>query len=143
MGRMHRRKGADFERKVAALLRKHWPGVIVRRAAQAHAAYESDVFISNGPEKLERLWLELQDARQPTPETKLRQAEHDISSLPPDKRALRLPVVVWHRTGERTSFATTRLWVLDAVRAANTEARHEVVTMPLEQFLDVLSGGVR
>lgn len=150
MGLLSRTKGKVFERKVANVLRKAWQGVDIRRASQADKAFQSDVYAVNGNEVQQRLWIECQDSRKPTPETKLQQAERDIAGVYViDMRDVlkvqpsRLPVVVWHRIGERTSYATTRLWVLDAVRGVTSPVRSEAVTMPLEQFLDVLSGGVR
>lgn len=141
MGLMQRRKGRAWEQKVANIFRAKWPGIEVRRSSQADRAAQSDVYVVNGCTKLERLWLECEDARKPDPNKKLKQAEYDIAmSVKNDNR---LPVVVWHRIGERTSYATTRLWVLDAVRGVTSPVRSEAVTMPLEQFLDVLSGGVR
>jgi hypothetical protein len=137
---MQRRKGRSYEQRIANVMREQWPGIEVRRSSQADRAHQSDVFVAVGPPKLMRLWLELQDARKPTPEAKLAQAERDISE---SSDRSRLPVVVWHRMGERSSYVTTRLWVLDEVRAEMHAHRHEVVTMPLEQFFDVLSGGVR
>lgn len=140
MGLLSRTKGKVFERKVANVLRAKWPGIEVRRSSQADRAVQSDIYVANGNAKLERIWWELTSSKQPSPETKLEQAERDVSS---SCALTRLPVVVWHRYGERTSYATTRLWVLDAVRGVTSPVRSEAVTMPLDQFLDVLSGGVR
>jgi hypothetical protein len=148
MGKLSSLKGKTFERRIANVLRKTWQGVDIRRASQADRPYQSDVYAVNGNEVQRRLWIECQDSRKPTPEVKLVQAERDIAGQhnvdwAAQEATRRLPVVVWHRIGERTSYATTRLWVLDAVRGVTSPARSEAVTMPLEQFLDVLSGGVR
>jgi hypothetical protein len=136
MGRMSREKGKRFERAIAAELRKRWPDAVVRRSSQAERAYQSDVFIEGGPPLLSRLWLELQDARNPTPLAKLEQAERDISAA----GGFRLPVVVWHRIGERRTNVTMRLWVLDAIRAETIVRFHdEVITLDFEAFVAVLN----
>ena len=112
-GRGRRRKGHDFERAIASQLRSLWPDATVRRASQADRAHQSDVYVTGGPAFLEQLWLELQDSRSPTPLAKLEQAEQDVLSGACFER---LPVVIWHKTAERTTWATMRLWVLDAIR---------------------------
>ncbi len=140
MGMLSRRKGRAYEQRIGRMLREQWPGVEVRRSMQNERAFNSDLYVV-GNSKLERLWLECEDARKPDPNVKLKQAEYDIAMSARNDN--RLPVIVWHRIGERTSYATTRLWVLDAVRGVTAPVRSEAVTMPLEQFLDVLSGGVR
>lgn len=107
------------------------------------------MFIETGEPILAQLWLELQDARNPNPLAKLLQAERDIRAWcarrNPDgiNRTLasdRFPVVVWHRLGERSIQATTRLWVLLALTSGApwTPGRDQVVTMPLDSFLDLL-----
>jgi len=136
-GAMSRNKGARFERQ----LRAHWPDAMVRRSSQAHSAHQSDVYIAGGPPLLARLWIEAQDARQPTPLAKLEQAEGDIDGLALPERG-RLPIVVWHRLGERTIQVTTRLWVLDAVRSALRRVDDSMVTMSLPDFLALLGHAV-
>lgn len=146
MGLMSREKGKSYERKVADMLRKRWPAVIVRRASQAERADNPDVFVE-GNWVLAKLWLECQDARKPTPRDKLRQAEVDVLSwqhrrgLPVDRVRSRWPVVIWHRLGERTSYATMRVnTLLDIVQPipdAESELR-EVVTVELDAFLRML-----
>lgn len=143
MGKLSSLKGKTYERRIANVLRAKWPGIEVRRSSQADRAVQSDIYVANGNEKLERIWWELTDARKPDPIDKLEQAERDSRFSSRFGAISRLPVVVWHRIGERCSYATTRLWVLDAVRGVTSAVRSEAVTMPLEQFLDVLSGGVR
>jgi hypothetical protein len=148
MGKLSSLKGKSYERRIANVLRRKWPGIEVRRSSQSDKPYNSDVYVAIGSGVLTQCWFECQDSRKPTPEVKLEQAERDIAGVYNVDWALqevipRLPVVVWHRIGERTSYATTRLWVLDAVRGVTSPVRSEAVTMPLEQFLDVLSGGVR
>ena len=151
MGRMQREKGKRFERDVAALLRERWPDALVRRASQAERADNPDVFAEGGPRVLERLWLELQDARQPRPLDKLVQAERDATTWY-EKRALeggvaarRYPVVIWHRLAERGIQVTTRLWVfaelaLEVRGERFTRGAHgaEVVTLSLQDFLGLL-----
>lgn len=140
MGLSQRRKGRAFEQAIAARFRQHWPDAVVRRASQAERADNPDVFIEGGPEVLSRLWLELTDARAPTPLAKLAQAETDIEQWlrrRPMALVNRMPVVVWHRLGERTSYVTTRLWVLDDLRD-NTSTSMEVVTVDLVAFEGLL-----
>jgi hypothetical protein len=145
MGLMQREKGKRFERAIAAELRKRWPDAVVRRSSQAERAYQSDVFIDGGPPLLSRLWLELQDARSPTPMLKLEQAERDcgvqmIESL----NGLRLPAVIWHEMGARESHVTMRLLTLDTIRWPTSSPLsirgrfYEVVTMRLGSFLSLL-----
>lgn len=114
MGLMQREKGKRFEREIAGILRERWPSAIVRRASQAERADNPDVFVEGGPPLLGRLWLELQDARKPTPEAKLEQAERDSSAwfMRREERERRLPIVIWHRLGERSTWATMRLTTL-------------------------------
>jgi hypothetical protein len=148
MGLMSRNKGKRFERDIAARIRTRF-GCDVRRASQAERADNPDIFVPHGvaPFKLTRLWMELQDARQPTPEKKLEQAERDAYAWQ-DKRTEhglgyvpRWPVVIWHRLGERTSYATMRVnTLLDIVQPipdAESELR-EVVTVELDAFLRML-----
>jgi len=141
MGRMQRVKGKSFEQAIARLLRARFPHVEVRRAMQAERAYESDVFITGEP-RLERLWLELQDARKPNPLLKLAQAERDIMAVLAGDGPLvlaldRQPVVVWHKLRERTIHVTTRAWVFDELRGSPS-SDNTVITMELGAFLDVV-----
>ena len=71
MGKLSRTKGRSYEQRIANVLRAQWPGIEVRRSSQADRAVNSDVYITNAPLKLERLWLECQDSRKPTPTVKL------------------------------------------------------------------------
>jgi hypothetical protein len=137
MGRMQREKGKRFERAVAAELRKRWPDAVVRRSSQAERAYQSDVFIEGGPPLLSRLWLELQDARNPTPLAKLEQAERDIATT---RRGDALAVVIWHRLGARECNVTMRLRVLDVIRQPIQAFGYydQVSTMTLGDFIGVL-----
>lgn len=145
MGLMQRNKGKRFERHIANMLRNHWPHAVIRRASQAERADNPDVFIEGGPDVLARLWLELTDARAPHPLAKLEQAERDIEQWlrrRPMALVNRIPVVVWHRLGERTSYVTTRLWVLDDLRD-NTSTSMEVVTIGLAAFEGLLIGAAQ
>jgi hypothetical protein len=148
---MQRRKGHDFERKIAALFRQHWPDAVVRRASQAERADNADVFVEGGPPILARLWLELQHARKPTPFAKLQQAEGDIACWR-SRRAVttsaRLPVVVWHRTGDRSAdaYVTMRLGVLDFLRFGDRRdvwCHNELVTVSFDAFVEVLAHNAR
>lgn len=128
-----RTKGRAFEQKIARLIRARWAGADVHRSSQADRARDADVVIKGGPTMAARLWLELNDARHPDPGKKLAQAERDIAR----EEALRLPVVVWHRLGERSIQATTRLWVLGMLMG-HAAPHLAVVTMPLDSFLGLV-----
>lgn len=137
MGKMQRQKGKVFERKIAARFRETWPDTIVRRASQAERAHNPDVFIENGPMLLQSLWLELQDARQPTPLDKLEQAERDVDAKR-DGRP-RAPVVIWHRLAERTIWVTLRASVLDALRGNPWgDFDRTPLTLDLDDFIAML-----
>ncbi len=148
MGLMQRRKGRAYEQLIARELRAAFPAAEVRRSSQADRAANSDVVVTGTP-VLERLWLELQDAREPTPVAKLAQAERDIAAglragraTTATTAAVRLPVVIWHRLGARSHHVTTRLWVLDTLRggpppAASTESAATIVTVDLAPFIEL------
>jgi hypothetical protein len=144
MGLMQRQKGKAFERKIAAMLRSHWPEAVIRRASQAERADNPDVFIEGGPPILARLWLEMQDARAPTPIEKLGQAERDIHAWNVRRGVAyqldhRLPVAIWHRLGERKIWVTTRMWVVDALRVSSAFGCRTIpITMALEDLIHVL-----
>ncbi len=146
MGLMQREKGKRFERQIADVLRKRFPWALVRRGSQAERADMPDVFIARGEGPagvLQRLWLECQDARKPTPFTKLEQAERDVQAL--TIRAY--PIAVWHRLGERTSHATMRLGTLryllgDQAAMYSSHARSEYVTLTLDGLLSILEGAI-
>lgn len=136
MGLMQRRKGRAYEQAIARTFRERWPDCVVRRASQAERADNPDVFIADGPELLKRMWLELTDGRAPDPSAKLAQAEGDIAHRTYHRN--RLPIVVWHRLGARKSFATTRLWVIDAIRGQLVNVRDDEITMTLDSLLDIV-----
>ena len=141
MGRMQREKGKRYERHIAAELRTFWPETIVRRASQAERADNPDVFIEGGPRLLSRLWLELHDARNPSPLSKLEQAERDVDAYQAGRRVgdrERLPVVIWHRIGERQSQVTTRLWVVDTIRRVSPSVGMQTVQMSFAHFTGLL-----
>jgi hypothetical protein len=141
MSAMQREKGKAYERAIARVLREVFPAADVRRSSQADRAANSDVVITGDP-LLERLWLELQDARTPTPAAKLRQAERDIElALRASGRLDRLPVVIWHRIRERSHQVTTRLWVVDELRGMSAGGRAAVVTLDLQAFIELVSRG--
>lgn len=136
MSMMQRRKGRGFEQRVARMFREHWPEAMVIRASQAERAHNSDVFVEVGPDVLRRLWLELQDAREPSPIAKLQQAERDIAA---SAYPHRLPCVIWHKLGARDIHVTTRAWVFDAIRGQLTYVTHTPITMTLDDFVAVLA----
>lgn len=141
--KLSRTKGRAYEQLIARKLRATFPGADVCRSSQADRAANSDVVVTGSP-LLERLWLELHDARQPDPRRKLEQAERDIvDSHRPQGAGFRLPVVIWHRIHERTHQVTTRMWVLDELRGVwrSTEGLagcDSVVTLDLEDFVEIL-----
>lgn len=143
MSAMSTRKGKVYERLIASKLRARFGSdtVDIRRTSQADRAANSDV-IATGHPVLERLWLEIQDARKPTPDAKLLQAERDIAGH--EERGgstYRLPVVIWHRLGERTHQVTTRLWVLDDLRRlGSTDCWHgdTTCTLDLVEFIEIV-----
>ena len=145
MGLMSRNKGKRFERDVAAQFRARFD-VLVRRASQAERADNPDVFFEAGPVKLTRLWLELQDAREPTPAKKLDQAERDVLAWQDARTGHngyvpRWPVVIWHRLGERHSYATMRINTLLDIAQPVPDAQSEldqVVSMELGAFMRLL-----
>ncbi len=140
MGKRSTTKGKVFERAIANQLRERWSHALIRRSSQGERADEADVFAEGTPQ-LERLWLELQDSKAPTPLMKLLQAEGDIAAVMMRGRRERLPVVIWHRIREHTIQATTRLYVLDLLRGASPIRRsEEVVTIELGAFLDIVKG---
>lgn len=147
MGLMQRQKGKRFEREIAARLRQLWPDAVTRRASQAERADNPDVFVEGGPPLLSMLWLELQDARDPTPTAKLEQAERDVSLWQqhrlagdsPIREWKRYPVVVWHRLGGRTVYVTTRLWVATTLAMeAPTLIPNLELTMSFDAFITLL-----
>jgi hypothetical protein len=141
MGLMSRQKGKTFERRIAAIIRDEWPSAIVRRASQSERADNPDVFIEGGPPLLARLWLELQDARSPDPRGKLAQAEGDVLAWQARRAtADRLPVVIWHRLGERTTWATLRLSTLLAIAEPRPDRAPlaEVITCELPALLGLI-----
>jgi hypothetical protein len=140
MSKMQREKGKAFERRVARLLRELWPNAVVRRASQAERADNPDVFIESSSHTLSRLWLEMQDARRPTPTAKLDQAVMDAGAWHHSRpyADLRLPFVVWHKLGERDIHITTRLWVIDALRGNQGNNTDCEVTISWTSFVWLL-----
>lgn len=70
-----RRKGHDFERKVAARLRQKWPDLTVRRSQQAHQAFEPDVVVEG--EGAPPIWVECHHGKT-DPRKKYEQAVRDV-----------------------------------------------------------------
>lgn len=143
MSKLSRTKGKVFERQVARQLGKLWPGATVHRSSQADRAYHADVVIEgDAPMLALRLWLELNDARDPQPLKKLAQAERDIAAIHWFKRPhSALPVVVWHRLAERTVWATMRastLCVLLRAAPDQTTLNEALVAMALTLEEEVL-----
>ena len=124
MGKMQREKGKTFERQIASVLRAAFPRATVRRASQAVRAYEPDVVIEgDAPAIVRSLWLELTDSRAPEPADKLRQAEGDVDRVVAAGLPARLPIVVWHRLGERRIWATARLRTLVTIAGGDAPVR--------------------
>lgn len=142
-GRQRRRKGGDFERKVARLIRKKYPTATTRRSEQAARAYEPDVVIEgDAPFAARRLWLELEDSRKPSPRTKMQQARRDISQAYKFTAPDRAPAVVWHPYRKRTIYVTIAL--SDAASFGGMAGKYSSdvydpdITMSLEDFLRML-----
>lgn len=143
MSRTSTTKGKVFERRIAALIRDTFPGIDARRSSQADRAVQSDVY-TIGHVTLDRIWWELTDACKPDPRKKLEQAERDLESLwPIVGSADRLPVVVWHRIGERTTHVTMRLRTLVELARCGDYVGDSaaLVTLDVVEFLALLSGG--
>lgn len=148
MGLMQRNKGKRFEREIAALMRERWPTVVVRRASQAERADNPDVFVESGPERLRQLWLELENAKAPSPHAKLMQAEGDIRAWN-ERRGFsadavtRVPFVVWHRLAARSIQVTSRLWCFDWLMAGPMPyarpARMQIATIDSLDFFELLA----
>lgn len=137
MGMLSRTKGKTFERKIAREFRLRWPDALVRRASQAERAYESDVYVTNGPPLLSALWLEMHDAAAPVPAKKLAQAERDVAAN--DQLLPRIPVVIWHKLGERSIQVTMRSWAFAWLAYNENRADSQiVVTMDLTSFLQLV-----
>jgi hypothetical protein len=135
---MQREKGKRFERDIARVFREAWPGTVVRRSSQAERAYNSDIFVEGGPLFLSSLWLELQDAKNPTPLAKLEQAEGDIAS----QRGIGGPrhaIIIWHRLASRTVNVTLRACVFDALRGFISDPIDKCpVTLDLVDFISLM-----
>jgi hypothetical protein len=133
MGASQRTKGHSFERDIARRLRARWPHLTVRRSQQGDKAYEPDVVIENVP-----LWVECCVGAKPNPLVKLAQAERDVERF----TAVMCPVVVWRRSGERTTWATMRpttmlmTWggIFDEV-LYQSEAPNLVLTVDFDEWL--------
>ena len=149
MGLLSRTKGKVFERKIAQVIRPHFPYVTVRRASQAERAHNPDLFFESEhalPPILDRLWLELEDSATPNPRKKLEQSERDLRSRFPVTWQSKFPVVVWHLKGSRTIWATARartlrhllgdLKMYDVVSGSDTSL-HDVVVVQVD-FEDLL-----
>jgi hypothetical protein len=138
MGKHSRDKGRSFEQLVATAYRRQWKEATVRRALQAHRAFEPDVVVE-GHALGARFWTECQHADSPEPLVKLAQAERDINRL--NTNVVRLPLVVWRRSGSRTVQLTTRLWVLDSIAGRShhmADWQGLVVTLDFHAWLAAL-----
>lgn len=145
---MQRNKGKRFERDIAALLRDRWPLAVVRRSSQAERADNPDVFFESAPERLRALWLELEDAKAPSPHAKLMQAERDIRAWN-ERRGFstealtRVPFVIWHRLAARSIQVTSRLWCFDWLMPGPTAwerpARMQIATVDSLDFFELLA----
>ena len=143
MGLLSRNKGKTFERAIATEMRKFWPDALIRRASQGERADNADVFIEFGPAFLKQLWLELQDAINPTPMVKLMQAERDVARVSAIAGApIRYPIVVWHKIRARTIFVSMRSKTFDYLRGHSALAQDVMgdlmVTIELPDFLAIL-----
>lgn len=129
-----RYKGAQYERDIAKIVRAAIPGADCHRSSQADRAHNSDIVVEGHP-AMERLWLELEHTRSPSPRRKLEQAERDMAV----KRAShRIAVVVWKRHGEQRSYVTMRITALLELigRVGRGDA---LVTLELGEFLELVA----
>ena len=140
MGKISRTRGVNFERKIAARLRKQWPNATVRRTLQAHRAYESDIVVEAGPECAAGIWWELTDSASPNPKTKYEQAMRDINATGSPKT----PVVVWHKKGAQSIQATVPMRMLPSLVPFRGQCPHweskTLITLDFEDFLDLIGG---
>lgn len=146
IGKLSRDKGGAFERKIAKLLRKEFPGATVHRTQQADRAYESDLVVEGCDSAgIASIWWELNDARQPNPRKKLLQAERDVLDLHKRRKGMKgdmkLPVVVWHRFRQHTINATLTLpsliWLAFGTAYGNW-GTPEPVTLDLHDLLAMI-----
>lgn len=141
MGKISRTRGANFERRIAARLRKQWPDATVRRSQQAHRAYESDIVVEGDAPKMAcMIWWELTDAAQPNPPVKFVQAQHDLDALG-NKR--RIPIVVWHKKRALGIHVTTSIGWFDFIRGLyqvdGPRNDTALVTIDLDDFLRMVA----
>ena len=139
MGRKSKIKGKVYERKVASILRERFPELAedIRRSIQSRGAEESDVA------GLPHLWIECQDAQQPTPLSKLEQAEHDYGVCE-GLEGLNC-IAVTHKLLARTHQVTMRSYTYlklvtgreEAAKSVNTKVLFSIVTVDLADFLDI------
>lgn len=137
MGLISRRKGRAFEQRIAREFRQRWPEALVRRASQAERADNPDVFIEGGAPLLSSLWLEMHDARNPIVVKKLAQAERDVRDLHVPRSCV--PIVIWHKLGERSIQVTMRSWAFAwfAYDEAHPDSEY-VVTMDFGSFMRLI-----
>jgi len=146
MGKKSRTKGKAFERRIARALRERWPDALVRRSSQAECAYNADVFIEGGPALLSSLWLELHDARKPIVAKKLAQAERDVVNQATARTYAMtscVPIVVWHKLGERSIQVTMRSWSFAWLAYGESHPSSMfVVTLDFRSFVRLLEGAI-
>lgn len=155
MGKLSRNKGKTFERRIAAMLREAFPDLapFIHRSSQAHGDPESPGQRSRPPgwrpsqtfdsdvTGIPGLWIECQDAREPTPLAKLMQAERDVRERAKDKT--RIPIAIVHRTGTKFDRMTVTMRLnsllrLDGGTAAATAGSGNIpVTIEWAHFLEL------
>jgi len=136
MGLMQRQKGKTFERLVAARLRKRFPTYAeeIKRSIQSRGAVNegSDV-------QFPGLWIECQDARDPTPRAKLAQAERDNIATNKVSFSDVIPVAVTHKLRARTIQVSMTLGHLNTFADCNLGERPwTFVTIDFDDWLDLL-----
>lgn len=139
MSARSRAYGHGFERLIARAYRAKWPDATVRRALQAHSAYEPDVVVEGLS-----LWTECSCGSSVSPLKKLAQAERDVERcMERAPGTVLYPVVVWRNKGERTVWVTMRLWVLDGSvlgeRWPYSPESNLVVTLDFERWLECVA----
>jgi len=150
MGKLQRNKGKEFERKVARWLREKYPDATVRRTVQSYEAWNSDVVIEGAvPEVARALWIECENAKEPSYRAKMKQAERDVAKAKDEGRLVdpfyRLPVVFWHELHRKHFWVTLRLGDLAYIRGeADLDHRYDsrgaetLVTMEMKHFIEML-----
>lgn len=98
MGKLSRRKGGNFERKVIKIMRPYFPEAAIRRTRQSEQALDSDVILEGKVHQILRdIWWECTSAENPSVQRKYNQATRDTERSFKRTGRIRIPVVIWHK----------------------------------------------